>query len=173
MIENIVGKGENAGYQHFHIFPQCFQKAYYTGSLKVVLVWERVKHIYLVPFQADFDPKERVWGWLSIPINSLWQLLQRPLYIQSKGLLHHFVHFFCVSVPVWLNLQHKQTNLRLVEPKTEYQANYWSMDWVSLYSIDNIDLASISGLRVVWISSRTNKFVDFDQILPYYMIFLL
>ena len=23
-LENIVGKGENAGYQHFVIFPQCF-----------------------------------------------------------------------------------------------------------------------------------------------------
>ena len=26
-VENIVGKGENAAYQHFLIFPQCFQKA--------------------------------------------------------------------------------------------------------------------------------------------------
>ena len=25
-VENIVGKGENAGYQHFLFFPQCFQK---------------------------------------------------------------------------------------------------------------------------------------------------
>ena len=25
-IENIVGKGENAGYQHFLLFPQWFQK---------------------------------------------------------------------------------------------------------------------------------------------------
>ena len=25
-IENILGKGENAGYQHFLLFPQCFQK---------------------------------------------------------------------------------------------------------------------------------------------------
>ena len=23
-VENIVGKGENAGYQHFVLFPQCF-----------------------------------------------------------------------------------------------------------------------------------------------------
>ena len=27
-VEN-VGKGENAGYQHFLLFPQCFQKASY------------------------------------------------------------------------------------------------------------------------------------------------
>ena len=25
-VENIVVKGENAGYQHFLLFPQCFQK---------------------------------------------------------------------------------------------------------------------------------------------------
>ena len=40
-LENIVGKGENAenmgkgenaGYQHFLLFPQCFQKDSYTGS---------------------------------------------------------------------------------------------------------------------------------------------
>ena len=24
-VENIVGKGENAGFQHFLLFPQCFQ----------------------------------------------------------------------------------------------------------------------------------------------------
>ena len=29
-VENIVGKGENAGYQHFLLFPQCFQKAPFT-----------------------------------------------------------------------------------------------------------------------------------------------
>ena len=31
-VENIVGKGENAGYQHFLLFPQCFQKASILGS---------------------------------------------------------------------------------------------------------------------------------------------
>ena len=25
-VENNVGKGENAGYQHFLLFPQCFRK---------------------------------------------------------------------------------------------------------------------------------------------------
>ena len=36
--ENIVGKGENAGYQHFLLFPQCFQKDSILGSLKVGIV---------------------------------------------------------------------------------------------------------------------------------------
>ena len=39
MVENIVQKGENAGYQHFLLFPQCFQKDSYTGSLKIGIVW--------------------------------------------------------------------------------------------------------------------------------------
>ena len=36
--ENIVGKEENAGYQHFLLFPQCFQKALSSRSLKVGIV---------------------------------------------------------------------------------------------------------------------------------------
>ena len=38
-VENIVGIGENAGYQHFLLFPQHFQKASSSGSLKVGIVW--------------------------------------------------------------------------------------------------------------------------------------
>ena len=38
-VENTVGKGENAGYQHFLLFPQCFQKASFSGVSKVVIVW--------------------------------------------------------------------------------------------------------------------------------------
>ena len=45
-VENIVGKGENAGYQHFLLFPQCFHKAFYSGALKVGIVWYRVQRIH-------------------------------------------------------------------------------------------------------------------------------
>ena len=38
-VENIVGKGENAGYQHFLLFPQCFQKPSCPRSLKLGTVW--------------------------------------------------------------------------------------------------------------------------------------
>ena len=38
-VENTVGKGENAGYQHFLLFPQCFQKSCSLGSLEVEIVW--------------------------------------------------------------------------------------------------------------------------------------
>ena len=37
--ENIVGKGENAGYQHFLLFPQSFPKASFPESSKVGIVW--------------------------------------------------------------------------------------------------------------------------------------
>ena len=37
-VENIVGKGENAGEQHFLLFPLCFQKASFSGALKVGIV---------------------------------------------------------------------------------------------------------------------------------------
>ena len=41
-IENIVGKEENAGYQHFLLFPQCFQNVFSSSASKGVIVWERV-----------------------------------------------------------------------------------------------------------------------------------
>ena len=33
--EDIVGKGENAGYQHFLLFPQCLEKASFPETLKL------------------------------------------------------------------------------------------------------------------------------------------
>ena len=33
-IENTVGKGENAGHQHFLIFPQCFEKDIFPIHVK-------------------------------------------------------------------------------------------------------------------------------------------
>ena len=36
--ENIVGKGENAGYQHFLLYAQCFQKLSFPEVLKLRIV---------------------------------------------------------------------------------------------------------------------------------------
>ena len=33
-VENIMGKRENAGYQHFLLSPQCFQKSFILGVIK-------------------------------------------------------------------------------------------------------------------------------------------
>ena len=53
-IENIVGKGENAGYQHFLLFLQCFQKPSFLGLLKIGLCGRELKY---KPFQT----KEGFW----------------------------------------------------------------------------------------------------------------
>ena len=37
--ENIEGKGENASYQHFLLFPHCFERAFSSGLLKIQIVW--------------------------------------------------------------------------------------------------------------------------------------
>ena len=41
-VENTVGKGENAGRQHFFHFQHCFQKPFSLGSLKLEL-WGKEK----------------------------------------------------------------------------------------------------------------------------------
>ena len=42
-VEDVVRKGENAGYQHFLLFLQCFEKSSFPDTSKGVIVWERVK----------------------------------------------------------------------------------------------------------------------------------
>ena len=42
-VENIVGKGENADYLHFLLFPQFFERASFLWSLKVRIVLEGVE----------------------------------------------------------------------------------------------------------------------------------
>ena len=53
-VENILGKGENAGYQHFLLFPKCFQKPPSLQSLKIRTVWYRNKHVFHVDLDRIF-----------------------------------------------------------------------------------------------------------------------
>ena len=41
-VENTVGKGEIARYEQFLLYPQCFQKAFFPGLSRGVIVWEWV-----------------------------------------------------------------------------------------------------------------------------------
>ena len=41
-VENTVGKGEIACYEQFLLFPQCFQKACFSGPSKGIVVWKWV-----------------------------------------------------------------------------------------------------------------------------------
>ena len=42
-VENIMGKGENAGYQHFLLFLHCFQKPSFSRLLKLELCGKELK----------------------------------------------------------------------------------------------------------------------------------
>ena len=57
-VENIVGKGENAGYQHLLLFSQCFQKTFCTGSLIVgnlkILISLKIIHFYSQPVLSEW-----------------------------------------------------------------------------------------------------------------------
>ena len=43
--ENAVEKGENAGYQHFLLYPQCFLKPSSLESFKVGIVWYTLQKV--------------------------------------------------------------------------------------------------------------------------------
>ena len=66
-VENIVGTGENAGYQHFLLLPQYFQKLSFSGLLKVVTVWYRVNPLPDIPIlgssnsAANKDMMSKIW----------------------------------------------------------------------------------------------------------------
>ena len=44
-VENIVGEREHAGFQHFLLFSQCFEKTSFPDTSKGVIVWEQVNPI--------------------------------------------------------------------------------------------------------------------------------
>ena len=50
-VENIVRKGENAGYQHFLHFSQCFQKGFFFS---VVKKWDCVVKSYVNIIRTPF-----------------------------------------------------------------------------------------------------------------------
>ena len=56
-VENIAGKRENAGHQHFLLFPQCFQKVSVSGSVKSGLCGKGLRKV-----STCSDPeKEDLW----------------------------------------------------------------------------------------------------------------
>ena len=66
-VENNVGKRENAGYQHFLLFPQCFQKVSFPEASKGVIVWEWVK---LISLASAFGELHQNWIQMCRPVNS-------------------------------------------------------------------------------------------------------
>ena len=54
-VENIVGKGENAAYQHFLLFTQSFQKPSHSELLKMGIVWYRVNNATCNSFVIELN----------------------------------------------------------------------------------------------------------------------
>ena len=54
-VVNTVGKGEIARYEQFLLFQQCFQKAYFPGASKGVIVWEWVNRHMLAQAVYCFE----------------------------------------------------------------------------------------------------------------------
>ena len=52
-VENIVGKRENAGYQRFPLFTQCFEKASFPDTSRGVRVWVWVNRSSVDAFNFD------------------------------------------------------------------------------------------------------------------------
>ena len=48
-VENIVGIGENAGNQHFLLFPQCFENTSSPGRYKSGLCGKEFKDVVILP----------------------------------------------------------------------------------------------------------------------------
>ena len=57
-VENTVGKEEIARYEQFLLFPQCFQKAFFPGASKGIIVWEWVN-------QKAMVDQAKVWNYKS------------------------------------------------------------------------------------------------------------
>ena len=53
--ENIVGKGENAGYQHFLLFPQCFKRLLVQSRLQSELSGKGLTFIWWLNSADNFS----------------------------------------------------------------------------------------------------------------------
>ena len=72
-VENIAGNEENAGYQHFLLFPQCFQRASFLGSLILKIVW----YFLLQEFSLSLQ------YFLLQEVSLSLQCFQKPSFIES------------------------------------------------------------------------------------------
>ena len=86
-VEKTVGNGENAVYQHFLLFPQCFPKSSSLGSLKIRIVgclpafspFSKVLFVRIVKnrdsgvkTRLDFNTFTFLFRCTELKINHLW-----------------------------------------------------------------------------------------------------
>ena len=123
-VENTVGKREIARYEQFLLFPQCFQKAWFPGASKGVIVWEWVKQntvnkrkkqnadIFLL-FQVTF-PKTKINQFLS----KIYHLQMLPIW--------HSLNFFPFILSL---LYHKSQLLTLSQTSLGFYLSAIQVFW--------------------------------------------
>ena len=77
-VEKIIGKGENAGYQHFFLFPQCFQKASFSELLKVRIMCGNLR------VKGDNEPITKQQIFILIQIESLHNYTDNKINVIKK-----------------------------------------------------------------------------------------
>ena len=80
-VENTVGKAEIARYEQFLLFPQCFQKTYFPGASKGVIVWEWVNTYGSSSVQREFNESAKISIWINLHSQS--RLLVKFPYAQE------------------------------------------------------------------------------------------
>ena len=85
-----MGKGENAGYQHFLFFPQCFQKAFYTRLLKDMIVWKRVKKKWCLIIKYTTYGFKKKWEHIASFIFISARLNKHKCFVHSRGISFKF-----------------------------------------------------------------------------------
>ena len=106
-VENTVGKEENAGDQHFLLFPQCFPKPSSSGSLKV-----RIFPFFHNVFKSSLylEGQSLITCRRSL-LKTLWKLLvtsilsfyQNVFYTPTEKFqfVSHFEFVFCLTNKVY------------------------------------------------------------------------
>ena len=87
-IENIVRKGENAGYQHFLLSPECFPKPYVLGLLKAGIMCGG--EIYTNITQRYFS--------VLLTFYQTIKGVQRPLERKLENIIFGSTFFICCNV---------------------------------------------------------------------------
>ena len=82
-------KGEIARYEQFLLFPQCFQKACFSGASKGVIVWEWVNNTHQKIFQKL---RSLIKNYLYVEIQQKTVFLcEICIFILKYFLLHKFI----------------------------------------------------------------------------------
>ena len=83
-FENIVGKGENAVYQHFLLFPQCFQPYQRQNSLLQLLLFCCLKRLSIWTRQG-----KGLKVALQILVQKFYKNTKKPLFSETLWIFIH------------------------------------------------------------------------------------